>query len=229
MDEYVLESVEERVMSRGGKPAWAMNYRKPDGTIHMQAVPKETIDWRMAEYQVDQETAIQMILGEPWVKNPEDPVYGFEDAAREAGMRSVHGDRVLPHTGKHVPVTLWTAKTVEEARQAHLVRLQYVWATRVRVVSTKQRMEAAGDPEAPKAADPLDVLRSYKPDKERMKHMGDIVLYTRQSLGLDLDKPRIRNPRSRAVDPMPPRDPAFDRREVVRRRDPKDEMYDPKF
>jgi hypothetical protein len=141
MDTYEVETVELTATAQG-TPIWMVAMRKPDGTIHAHSFPPSTIEWRMAEYQLDTvDEALDFILHEPWATDPTDPLRGANDPAARAGM--------VVHAGKGgavEPIRLHNAPTIADARAAHRLRIADA-KTRVKVTSPKSKQ------------DPLDAIR----------------------------------------------------------------------
>lgn len=156
-DEYRVESVSEH-LDNPSNPCWMIRMLKPDGTVHAHVMPKSTLAWRAAEYGIspaDTDTLLDMALHEIWAPHPDDPVTAGEDPAVAAGLTvPAPASRGAGAKGHAVPVTLYTARTAAEAREAHLLRIQYTKANRVRVVPP------ASD------ADPLDVIRQEGVDPQ---------------------------------------------------------------
>lgn len=119
MDTYLVTEVREyRPDSK--TPCWMLVMTRPDGETHLHVMPKHTIDCRMAEYDVDAETALDMALHEPFAA------------------------RLRPHG--EVPV-LFTAPTVTEARDAHMALLQRAKDEVVQVVSRPAGVKAKAVPD----------------------------------------------------------------------------------
>lgn len=96
MDTYTITDVHEYRPDRN-TPCWMIVMERPDGNTHLHVFPKTAVDWRMAEYDVDTETALDMLLHEPFAANLRDP-------------------------GETPP--LFTADSVEAARDSHLALLE---------------------------------------------------------------------------------------------------------
>jgi hypothetical protein len=120
---------------------------RPDGGTHLQVMPKSIIDWRMAEYGVDAETALDMVLHEP-----------FAARLRAPG---------------EIPA-LFTADSVQAARDSHLTLVQRAKEEVVHVVTAAQK---------PRAVDPLDVIRQAPRASDQMvTAMRQSVVAARGSL-----------------------------------------------
>ena len=142
MDEYVVQSA-EKISNGQGVPIWLVSMLKPDGTIHCTAMPPAAIEWRMAEYGLDDvNEALDMILHEPFATSPTDPLKARDDAAVRVGMVV----RTPGPVEDYEPIRLHNADTVGDARAAH----------RIRVADAKKRVQV----KAPKGkADPLAAVR----------------------------------------------------------------------
>lgn len=130
--------------ARSGTPCWTVAYERPDGSTHIHAFPQGTIEWRMAEYQLDSvDEALDIVLHEPWATDPMDPMQARDDAAVRVGMVT----RIPGPIEDYDPIRLHNADTIDDARVAH----------RIRVADAKARVQIA--PPAG-ASDPLDLIRS---------------------------------------------------------------------
>jgi hypothetical protein len=142
MDDYVVQSAEK--MTNGqGVPIWLVSMLKPDGTIHCLALPPSAIEWRMAEYGLDDtDEALDMVLHEPWATSPTDPLQARDDAAVRVGMVV----RTPGPVEDYEPIRLHNADSISDARAAH----------RLRIADAKKRVQVT----APKGReDPLDAIR----------------------------------------------------------------------
>lgn len=106
-DRYEIVDVGE-MLPNPEHPCWYVTMRRPDGQLHQHVFPKATLEWRAAEYGLtDPAEILDVILHEP------------------LRPRAAHDDRMsmTSPVKKTVPgpepVTLWTAKSTGEARQAH--------------------------------------------------------------------------------------------------------------
>jgi hypothetical protein len=142
MDAYVLQDVTQGATA-SGTPYWMVSMLKPDGTIHAHAFPPSTIEWRMAEYQLDTVTeALDMVLHEPWATDPLDPLQARDDAAVRQGMVVRMPGPVVDYE----PIRLHNADTIDDARTAH----------RIRIADAKTRVTVKPPKGKP---DPLDTIR----------------------------------------------------------------------
>ncbi|MGW6738667.1 hypothetical protein [Streptomyces sp. NPDC055013] len=145
-EQYEVQAVIE-TYSRDGNALWHIVSLKPDGTYHDYYFPQDTLEWRAAEYDIDPtdvEGLLDIVLHEPH-KAP----VGRDDPALKEGRVS---QAVSPSKGTRVgdleATGLYNAETKQDAKEAHLVRIEHAKANRVRVVS----------PEGKK--DPLDKIRA---------------------------------------------------------------------
>ncbi|MYS15161.1 hypothetical protein [Streptomyces sp. SID4982] len=131
-------------------PCWYVDMLKPDGSQHRHIFPKETLEWRAAEYGIDPtdiEQLLDIVLHEPFAPHPDDPVSGPDPVGLAGLLSPAIVAKGTVKAGDLVPTTLYTAVTTDAAREAHLLRITYSKQERVRVVSPKI------------LKDPLDVIR----------------------------------------------------------------------
>ncbi|MBO0654235.1 hypothetical protein J1792_16080 [Streptomyces triculaminicus] len=131
---------------------WQVTYETADGQRHAHHFPKATLEWRAAEYGLDDPAEIlEVILHEPHV--PREP------AGAPVSLTSTTARAVAAKPR----VTLYTATTTGQARDAHRELISQVKAEHVRI-------------EAPaKGPDPLDVIRArhgITPEGRRAKAMA---------------------------------------------------------
>lgn len=142
MDEYVLQSAEQATNGQGMQ-IWLVSMVKPDGSLHCHAFPPSAIEWRMAEYGLDTvDEALDVVLHEPWATSPADPLKARDDAAVRAGMVV----RTPGPVEDYEPIRLHNADTIDDAREAHRIRIADA-KTRIQVVAPKGKR------------DPLDTIR----------------------------------------------------------------------
>lgn len=140
----------------GTTECWAVHQERPDGTTHLHVFPADTLTWRAAEYGIDPAdttTLLDIVLHEPHLTDPDT----YDPPAAQA---------LRQRAGHTAPVTLATARSRDEARQAHLARIEYTKATRTHVVSGGPAGRAAA------GGDPLDIIRRHTvhPDRAREIH-----------------------------------------------------------
>jgi hypothetical protein len=123
-EQYVITDVGQDA-TRG---LWYVQYQKPNG-LQTHWFHVSTLEWRAAEYGLDDVAEIlDIVLHEPFM----DP-----EIQRGATVESLLNPAPA-RPAVTTPVTLWTAQTTTQARDAHRQRIRNAKA-RVRVV-------AAGDP-----------------------------------------------------------------------------------
>ncbi len=168
--EYTVTGVTEDT----GRDLWHVTYQNAAGDVRHHVFPKNTLEWRAAEYGIDladADTLLDVVLHEPHAPHPDDRLSADDDPVAAAGLMSpAPVSRGTVHAGDLVPTTLYTAETVEQAREAHLLRIQYTKANRVRISAPKGRK------------DPLDVIRQHGADPERVAAMAQHVDRTRRRL-----------------------------------------------
>lgn len=140
-------------------PCWLVETRRSDdGNLHRHIFPKATLAYRAAEYGIDPadtDTLVDIVLHEPFAPSPDDPYTAADDPAPAAGLLSpATAARGTAAVGDLVPTTLANAKTIEKAREAHLLRIQYAKTHVAKVTSPK------GKP------DPLAPIRSSTVDRD---------------------------------------------------------------
>jgi hypothetical protein len=133
---YTVDFVTERLTR--GTPRWAVHHIDQDGNGGGVIFPKDTVEWRAAEYGLtDIDEILDVILHEPHLPDAPDR----DDAALRAGY--------VTSTGPDAePITLFNAVSTADAWAAHQVRIARAKETRSRVV-----------PPA-KGPNPLDVIRA---------------------------------------------------------------------
>lgn len=121
-----------------GAPHWVVHHVDEDGAGGGYVFPKDTLEWRAAEYGLtDVDEILDVILHEPWLtetQGPDDP------AARVGLVTSTRPDAQ--------PITLFNAASTADALAAHRLRIAEV-----------QRIHAHVHPPA-KGKSPLDAIRT---------------------------------------------------------------------
>lgn len=154
---WYIEQVLEQESHRGVQ--YEVSLRRPDGIRVGRFFDDDTLEFRAAEYGIDPDTEmdllIEVVLYEFHIPDPTLPSNFEKDAAARAGKMSAStrawGTRVS--MGDPVPTWLFNARTTEQAREAHLLRVE----------EAKQRIKFLADPlkrSVGKASDPLDVIRN---------------------------------------------------------------------
>lgn len=170
---YTITSIEERFSDQGD--AWLIYMDTGNPTvIASYLLPKTALQNRAAEYGIDPadiETLLDMVLHEPYIPDPTDPRNHEEDPAAKKGMRAKSWkSQGRIRKGQLVPAWLYNSDSIDQARRAHLARVDHCKANRVRVVS-------------PKGSDPLDIIREqYAPDPGQIQALRQHVVATRQRL-----------------------------------------------
>jgi hypothetical protein len=121
-----------------GAPRWVVHHIDQDGNGSGYVFPKDTLEWRAAEYGLtDVDEILDMVLHEPHL--PDEP--DRDDAALRAGM-------VTSSRPDAEPITLFNATSTTDALTAHRLRIADAKATRAHI-------QPPG-----KGTDPLDVIRA---------------------------------------------------------------------
>lgn len=142
-DEWTPIEVTE-FTARSGAPCWKVQYLRPDGNAYWHVFPHATLEWRMAEYQLDNvDEALDMILHEPHASDPMDPLLARDDSAVRRGMVTRTPGPVLDYDATR----LHNADTIDDAREAHRIRIADAKESRVRIVPPTSE------------PDPLDMIR----------------------------------------------------------------------
>lgn len=142
-EEWIPTQVAEWT-SGGGMACWTVQAQRPDGTTHLHVFPQATLEWRMAEYQLDSiDEALDMILHEPHATDPMDPLLARDDSAVRRGMVTRTPGPVLDYD----PIRLHNADTIDDAREAQRIRIADAKESRVRIVTPTSE------------PDPLDMIR----------------------------------------------------------------------
>lgn len=176
MNDYTVSDVES-LADRAGREWWHVRMTKPDGTGHVHAFPKETLEWRAAEYGLtDIGEILDIVLHEPYRIPETDPQRMHEDPALEAGIGVTAGRPIGRFkAGDRIPVTLYSAASTAVALAAHRLRIEHTKKNLTRVVS-------------PKGTDPLDVIRAghgVDPGRVRVKReLVDVHRWNRLYGGL---------------------------------------------
>jgi hypothetical protein len=131
-----IDSVTERLAK--GAPRWVVHHIDQNGNGGGHVFPKETLEWRAAEYGLtDVDEILDMILHEPHL--PDEP--DKDDAAARVGL-------VTSTRTDAEPITVFNAASTADALAAHRLRIADVKQNRVRFTP------------AAKGKDPLDAIRA---------------------------------------------------------------------
>lgn len=132
---HTIDWVSERL--NRGAPRWTVHRIDQDGNGSGHVFPKETLEWRAAEYGLtDIDEILDVVLHEPFL--PDEP--DRDDAAARAGMVTSNGPDAEP-------ITLLNAASTADALASHRLRVADVKQTRARVQTPD------------KGLNPLDVIR----------------------------------------------------------------------
>lgn len=187
MQEFELVSVEEWVAG-SGMECWYVTYQRPDGGLFAHVFPKFTLAQRVAEYDLDPgdvDAILDVVLHEPFIPDPtKEPNHADDPAAKKGMTTAAKRARGKVKKGDQVPVWLFNAETIADARAAHLERVRHCKANTVRVTQPKAKAGARA------AADPLDVIRgAYRHDEDDVRQRREVVEIERDEA---LDRPRRR-------------------------------------
>ncbi|TMR90380.1 hypothetical protein [Nonomuraea basaltis] len=117
-----------------GVERWAIMTVNPDGSLHTYLLPMVGFANHAAEYGIDPadiDTLLRLCMLQLHI--PTGKRLAEMDAAI-AQTRQSQGMSALVRTAAAVPVTLFTAASTTQARQAHSARLDYVEQNLVRIV-----------------------------------------------------------------------------------------------
>lgn len=145
-DTYTVDTVEE-YFPNPDVACWVVRFIKPDGNGHHYIFPQDSLLSRAAEYDIDpkdSETLLDIIMHEQFV-NPDD------DEKAIPNMKSP----ALKNQGRYrkgdlMPTNLFNAATIDDARAAHLSRIDYAKRNKGQVVM----------PQLTKGKNPLDVIKA---------------------------------------------------------------------
>ncbi|MGW7726198.1 hypothetical protein ACWGJ6_23050 [Streptomyces canus] len=145
---HTVDFVAERLTR--GTPRWVVHHVDQEGNGGSCIFPKETLEWRAAEYGLTDVTEIlDIVLHEFHL--PDEP--GQDDAAARAGI-------VTSNRPDAEPITLFNARSAADALAAH----------RLRIADAKRARAHVRSPA--KGKDPLDTIRAahgITPDGLRAK------------------------------------------------------------
>lgn len=124
-EEYVCKSISEVFSPGSAEPLLMFSQQKPDGSMHHYMVPKHTMAARAIEYDMDPvedfDDLLDIVLHEPFVD---------EDDIDDPAVAEGYATEVA---GRRVAANLWTAETIQDAREAHLLRVQKAKRERTQV------------------------------------------------------------------------------------------------
>jgi hypothetical protein len=159
-------------------PCWRVRAADASGNIHETIFPEVTLAWRAAEYGIDPtDTALllDVILHEPFLPDLDDPDEADKDPAARAGMTvPAREDRGQVRKGDPIPVRLYNADTIDQAREAHLMRIE--------AVKQQRRIDVPADRQNPlkpihdTAVDPVQVADfASRVDQTRRRLRGERI------------------------------------------------------
>lgn len=143
--EYTISDVAEDAE----RNLWQITYQNKAGEVRNHLFPKATLEWRAAEYGLDDvDEILDIILHEPYAPP--------EQSAAPLSLLAAPAKTVSRPTPR---ITLYTAESTAQARDAHRQRIADVKTNDARI-------------SPPKGADPLDHIRrnhGITPDGLRAK------------------------------------------------------------
>lgn len=143
---------------------WAVRSQDGEGNTHTHVFPADIFEWRAAEYNLDPvedfETLLDMVLYGPFIPSPTVPDNFDQDPAYQAGKVSMATKRVgMVGVGDDVPTHLYNAPNIDEAREAHLMRVAHAKANRINFTTPQASLKHSSI--AAESNDPLDVIRNF--------------------------------------------------------------------
>lgn len=118
---HKIEAINETTLTMGvpgnenGIKGYEIIHRDQDGNLHSHIMPNYTFEARAIEYGLDPvadfDKIFDMVLHEPFVTEDDD-----DDPAEEHGY-------ITYINGKRTRANLFTAETVQDAREVHLLRV----------------------------------------------------------------------------------------------------------
>ncbi len=124
-DELTVTQINDA--SVGGMPGWVFVCEGADGFVHHHAVPAIAIAARAIEYGMDEDDdfdgIVDIVLHEPFLQGimQDDPAVAEGYVTTDATGQQVAGD-------------LWTAETIQDAREAHQLRIRKAKRTTTTIV-----------------------------------------------------------------------------------------------
>lgn len=186
----------------------------------LMVFPEDVFEWRVAEYGFDPEdidTILDVVLHERFIPDPLDPHNWGQDAAMEAGLVAPANRPWgrLVQIGNTVPVTLFNARSKDEAREAHLARVEKVKRERALVIPPQVSLERG----VTTPPNPLDFIRAeVRVDRNRIEQFSHHVHQIREMMN---KRVADRVGQTRVIRPLPPsklkkpQDPANNLRSIV--------------
>lgn len=168
---HTIDRVGERTTN--GAPRWTVHHVDQDGNGGGHVFPKDTLEWRAAEYGIsDVAELLDIVLHEPYLPDVPDR----DDAAARVGLVTSAGPEAEP-------ITLFNAPSTADAVAAHRLRIADVKRRHTRVVPPAN------------GKDPLAVIKAdHGIDTSRLRAKREAVDEHRWQLlygGLPLPVPTI--------------------------------------
>lgn len=190
---WQIFNVEEHLI--GKTECWAIDHRLAgDPNFIRMVFPKDTVEWRAAEYDMDastpegREAILDIILHEPHMPptiRPPEPMAKGRMLAMQRAKDEVH---------------LYNAPTRAAAREAHLERVAKVKQNTYRVEWPKRAEKLKNSSDEPE--DIKQRVLAHEPNPEGIKEKFGIVMLQRAKLGLEKMPPgveRHRPPMDQAI------------------------------
>lgn len=182
VDTWEIFNVEEHLL--GTTECWVLDHRRPGDQNFMRMVfPKETVEWRAAEYDIDastpegRELILDIILHEPHMPptlRPPEPIGKGRMLAMQRAKNEVH---------------LYNAPTRAAAREAHLERVAQVKQNTCRVGWPKSRVDLRAGSDTP--ASMKQRIIDHEPNPEGIQEKFLMVMVQRAKLGLEKMPPGV--------------------------------------
>jgi hypothetical protein len=172
---YTVTSV--GIDNTGDESKYLVWHDVPNSAAHVTVFPFGAVEWRAAEYNIDATTVagrsqiMDILLHEPFMEAvpPALLTKARKRLAREA----------------HEEVHLFNASTRDEARAAHLAKLQRTKEQRVNVVWSGNPLMANPNPGVRALNDPAHLLMIHPLDLASLAQKTDHVMSLRMRLGLE--------------------------------------------
>lgn len=170
MEERKILKVYQRTQ-RDGLSMWHVRVELDDGRMWHHIIPDDAFEWRAAEYGIDPDDVDQILdilLHESFIPSPFRARNFKEDAAAKKGLVVRNNKVKLAGVSPNamVPATLYNANSRQQARDAHMARIEEV----------KSRVRFTPHPTLRSGTDPLDVIRkNVKLNRESVLAKATIV------------------------------------------------------
>lgn len=172
-------------------PFWLIESTDSAGDNHALGFPLDTMSIRAAEYNLpfgtyeERNLIVDILLHEPFVGNTLVPGKLEDDPALKAGIYVKAKQRGFGiEIGQKIPVDLYTADTIEQALEAHLIRIAEAKKTTqmLSVLSVPQEQRRGLALTADTKVCPLDKLRHDEIDPKKLDMHRERVHVYRESL-----------------------------------------------